>query len=108
MVLNSQAREQTQTFRPVLETLENRCCPSTIAVHGNVLLIQGNNQANVVTISDDGQGGISATLDGKTASGTGITNIVMILKNGDDSVTYAATGKLESSLHVVIQAGRGD
>jgi hypothetical protein len=103
-----QTRSRTQAFHPRLETLENRCCPSTVAVHGSTLLIQGDNQANAVSIADDGQGGITATVDGQSATGSGITNVVMILRNGNDTVSYTASGILQSPLHLVIQGGRGE
>src|SRR5690242_11287929 len=66
-------------FVPRLEALEDRCCPSVSAtVTGTTLSIVGDNLANVVTITDDGQGHVSATItspktgDTQNASGANI------------------------------------
>jgi hypothetical protein len=104
---------KVRNFVPRCETLEGRDCPSGfsgglgVSVVGHTLVVRGDNNANAVTITDDGQGNVSATIDGKSASGTGINKIIVDTKGGDDTVKYTLTGALAASEVVFIELGRG-
>lgn len=94
-----------------LEALENRCCPSALsalAVHGSTLVVKGDNTANNVAITDDGQGNVTATMDGKTVTGSGIRTIIVNTRGGDDVVSYTWTGSLTADQHLVLHLGKGD
>jgi len=101
-------REAGQTWRLELEQLEDRCCPSTFTVNGSNLVIQGDNAANVVELTDDGQGNLTGTVDGEAVEGAGITNVVFHGRKGDDSFTYTLTGQRTTGQHLVLNLGDGD
>jgi hypothetical protein len=94
-----------------LEVLEDRTCPSVSAAvyFGNTLVIVGDAGNDAVTVTDDGAGGISGTILGSTntasASGTGIKNVLINTKGGDDSVNFTLNGPLTSRLNLAIDLG---
>jgi hypothetical protein len=108
--MNQHRARRHRMFRPEVESLENRWCPSVSAgVFFNTLVVVGDSAGNTVTISDNGAGGVSATITGSTgsasASGTGITNVLVSTKGGNDSVTFNLTGALKSKLNLAIDLG---
>src|SRR5262245_39013961 len=103
-------RHRAHRFRPALETLENRYCPAAgIVVIGHTMIVQGDADANDVTITDDGNGNISATLTGlnvwTSKDGTGINYVIVNTKGGNDTVTYTLNGDLTSSLALAVDLG---
>jgi hypothetical protein len=102
---------RSRSFRPQVETLENRWCPSvSVSVFSHTLVVQGDSADNAVTITDDGSGGVSATITGAngataTRSGTAITNVLVSTRGGSDSVAFALTGPLTSRLNLGIDLG---
>jgi hypothetical protein len=100
-------RDRTRRFYPRFERLEDRCCPSTVAIHGSTLLIHGGNSSSQIAITDDGQGNVSATVDGQTVSGSGVNHVVVNTGKGDDTITYTLTGQLTTSEHLQFQLGKG-
>lgn len=101
-------RRTRPSSRLQVEALENRCCPSTVTFHGATLLVQGDDAANNIAITDDGQGNISATVDGQTVTGTGIRNVVVHGRRGNDIVSYTLTGALSTAHHLNLHLGDGD
>jgi hypothetical protein len=94
---------------PTLETLEGRDCPSVDAfVVGHTLFVRGDDADNVVSITDDGLGGVSADIDGTTVDGTDIRRINVQTRDGNDTVTYTASASLSASRHLGINLGKGD
>jgi hypothetical protein len=89
--------KRTRAFRPRLEILEDRCCPSGISIHGHTMLIVGGRLGNTVTVTDDGQGNITGSIDGQTASGVSITHVIVRTGRGDNSVNYHLTNPLTHS-----------
>src|ERR1043166_4643199 len=89
-------------FRPQLETLEDRCCPSVnvSVLFGNTLVVNGDSADNTVTITDAGNGNISALISGATGTATGsgsaIKNVIINTRGGSDNVTYNLNGPLSS------------
>src|SRR3954466_16053812 len=82
-------------FTPRVEQMEERRVPAaSINVIGNSLVIIGDNSANAIDIQDNGAGSVSATIDGKSASGTDIRKIVVIGRGGNDTLNYTLTGAL--------------
>lgn len=94
-------------FIPQLETLEDRNCPSFIAVEGHTLLIRGDAMANTISITDNGSGMVSGTIDGQTASGTSINHVVVHAGAGDDTLTYTLTSPLTTPENLQIDMGSG-
>lgn len=94
---------------PTLELLEGRDCPSVSATFAfQTLLVRGDAADNEITITDDGQGNVSATIDGTTVEGKNVRNIIVLAGDGDDAVTYTASGSLEGSRRLGIHLGKGD
>src|SRR5216684_6324 len=103
----SRPRHSRTRFVPQLEALEDRNCPSFIAVEGHTLLIRGDNTADTISITDSGNGTVSGTIDGQSATGTAIHNIVVHTGGGDDTLTYTLTNPLTSAEHLQINMGSG-
>lgn len=100
---------RNRPFVPRLEMLEERDCPSVSAgIFYNTLYLIGDSAANKVAITDDGQGKVSATIDGVQASGSDIRGIVVLAGAGNDSVTYTLSGLLKTSRGLLIDLGGGD
>jgi hypothetical protein len=104
----STTRRLPTSIRPQVERLEDRTCPSTVRISGAALVVQGDNADNTVQITDDGQGGVTATVDGQTVTGTGVQQIVVISRGGADDITYQLTGPLTTAKHLVLNTGDGD
>jgi hypothetical protein len=100
-------------FIPQCETLENRWCPSAfVKVAQHTLIVHGDNQADTISIVDDGKGDVSATItpaSGKavSGSGTGITNIEVFSGNGNDSISYSLSSVLGQNQSLHLQTGKG-
>src|SRR5207249_760093 len=97
-------------YRPALENLEGRSCPSVnVVVHGHTLFVQGDAADNTVTITDQGDGHISATITGSsgtaTNSGAGIRNVIVTTQGGSDTVNYTLASDLTSNLNLGIDLG---
>jgi len=107
--LRNRSRPQPRArFVPQLEALEDRNCPSFIGVRGNTLLIMGDPTADTVSITDNGNGTITGTIDGQSATGTTINHVVVHTRGGDDTLTYTLTSPLTSPLHLQIDMGSGN
>ncbi len=100
-------RQGRTRFVPQLEALEDRNCPSFIAFEGHTLLIRGDNTADTISITDSGNGTVSGTIDGQSATGTAIHNIVVHTGGGDDTLTYTLTNPLTTAEHLQINMGSG-
>ncbi|MBI3762402.1 MAG: hypothetical protein HY260_11150 [Chloroflexi bacterium] len=76
-------------FRPRLECLETRDCPScTVFQKGDTLLILGDREANQIAIADTREGGIKVICEGGTPlEFTGVQRIDLKMFAGDDQVT---------------------
>jgi hypothetical protein len=98
--LSARPGNRISRFQPAMETLEDRWCPSasSITLQGqHTLVIHTTHAADAITITDNGQGGVSATVTGgDTLSGGGasVTGVVVIADAGNDSISYAATGQV--------------
>jgi hypothetical protein len=107
--LRNPSRPQLRKNRivPQLESLEDRNCPSFVAVDGHTLLIIGDNMANTISVMDSGNGMVTGTIDGQSATGTTIHNVVIHSGGGDDTLTYTLTNPLTTSEHLQINMGSG-
>lgn len=99
---NHEQVAKTNGFRPKLEALEDRWCPSaaTVSVHQGVMLVRTAHANDTVAITDDGLGHVSATISGAdndSASGDHIHAIVVRANRGSDSITYQLTGTMTKS-----------
>jgi hypothetical protein len=96
-----------------VECLESRVCPSvsvnTIAIQGgNELQIVGDNNADTINITDQGNGHIDVTNGaGKVlGSADGVTLIKLDGKNGQDTVNYTLANTLTNTEKVVLNLGK--
>jgi hypothetical protein len=78
------------TYRPRLEALESRWCPTcTVRVIGDSLLILGDGRPNTVEIHDHGTRGIDLVCDGRAQTVPDTSRILVLTFGGDDRVDYA-------------------
>jgi hypothetical protein len=63
--------------------------------------------ANTISITDNGSGMVSGTIDGQTASGTAINHVVVHSGAGDDTLTYTLTSPLTTPENLQIDMGSG-
>jgi hypothetical protein len=95
-------------FTPRLETLGERWCPSvTIQANGSELRIEGNGADDAVTITDNGQGQVTVTADGRTRTFNRIREIRVDTRGGNDTVDYQLTGSTTAQSRVRIDLGNG-
>jgi hypothetical protein len=107
------ARSVARPFRPQVEALESRWCPSaSITVSGHTMIIKGDALADQIIIRDDGDGGVKASVvsaAGKvTGSGSAITNVVVYGGKGADMVDFALTNTLATNLDLDVHLGAGN
>src|SRR5262249_18315460 len=104
-------------FLPQLQALEERWCPATVISStkfgflqaANVLTITGDQNANNVTVFDDGQGNIwtQMTTSGRKTIQTfhGIDTIRVNTAAGNDSFSYALTAPPKKNLNLSVNLG---
>jgi hypothetical protein len=96
-------------FVPRLEALGDRWCPSvTVQRFGSELWVLGNGAADTVSIMDNGQGQVSVTADGRTVTRTGVKQIQVHTRGGDDAVDYTLTGPATRESRLKIDLGAGN
>lgn len=89
--------------------LEDRSCPAgQILVFFGTMTVVGDGGANVVSITDTGNGTISATIDGTTKTASGIHAVFVGTGAGNDQINYALTGNQTGARAVSVLAGSGD
>ena len=93
---------------PQLETLEDRCCPSTVAFQNHILTLTGDANASTMIVRDDGHGDVKATLNGHLTSFTGVQQILINSKTANDKIDYALTGALTTSEQLRLSLGSGN
>jgi hypothetical protein len=100
-------RNQSRRFRPELELLEGRDCPSFIVTAiPHTLLIVGDAGDNIVQITDKGNGTVTASVDGGAAvTRSGINLILVQTRGGNDTVNYSLTGALTTPRVLTIDLG---
>src|SRR5262249_39682607 len=95
--------------RPGLEALETRDCPTIhLGVVGNALFVLGDAADNKVAITDDGKGAVTATIDGRSISGTAIRPILVDTQRGNDTFSYTLTGPLAGKRTLAVELGAGN
>jgi hypothetical protein len=104
-------RGRSGRVRLQLESLEDRCCPSSILFRGHTLLISDDNTSNVVTIRDGGHGNVTATVVNgaghrSTVSARGVQKIQVQSQGGSDRIDYALTATLTTSEQLVFNLGK--
>jgi hypothetical protein len=105
-------RRSVHSFAPRVEALEARTCPSVSAlVNDHILTIQGDNSANVITVSDGGDGRVTAQVAGAggntSLSAAGIDTILINTGDGNDTVYFALRGNLTTNLNLEVRLGSG-
>ena len=115
-------------FRPRLEALEPRLCLSvslpnvaknvkpavptpveTVVVSGNTLTVNDNVAGDMITITDNGSGTVTATLSGNGATATGntITTIRVNASGGGDTITDTLSAALTESESLTLKLSKG-
>jgi hypothetical protein len=99
-----------ETRKPTLhiELLERRDCPASIGVFGHTMVVFGDANANTVTITDDGQGGVAGQIDSLTASGTNVSRVLISTGRNSDVVNYSLTGALSRRQLLAVDLGWGN
>jgi hypothetical protein len=104
-------------FIPDLQALEERWCPTAVskfgfAVSADVLTITGDQNANTVTVFDNGQGGIWAQMTTKgrtlTQSFQGIDSLRVNTIAGNNSFTFGMTGPVKKNFNLSVNLGSGN
>src|SRR5438477_4313416 len=107
--LRNHPRNRPWTFRPELEALEGRDCPSAIVTAiPHTLLIVGDAGDNAVQITDQGNGTVTASVDsGPAVTRSGINAILVLTRGGNDTVQYNLTGPIVTPRALAIDLGSG-
>jgi len=100
-------------FQPHFEQLERRDCPAVdVSIFGSTMIIRGDAGDDFVTISDDGQGNVGATIinagGNDTDSASNIRTIVVYGNDGDDVVNYNLTAALAQRRNLYFYLGNGN
>jgi hypothetical protein len=99
--------DRARTFRPMLEALEGRWCPSAIITAiPHTLLVLGDSGANAVQITDQGNGTVTASVDAVgPVTRSDIYYILVLTGGGNDTVNYGLTGDLTSPRLLSVNLG---
>ena len=102
---SQRTRPKVAGFRPQLETLEDRTCPSvSFAVEGHTLLVTDDQTDNTVQLRSIGQGQISGTAD-EVALKDFLHIDKVVVRLGDGSNTLEA--KFNAGIALSVDAGNG-
>ena len=93
---------------PRLESLEERCCPSSVTFSNHVLTLQGGSAASTMVVRDDGHGDVQVTLNGHVTSVHGVQQILINSTTANDTVDYALTNTLTTSEQLKLNLGSGN
>jgi hypothetical protein len=102
--------KRVHSFRPTLDGLEARWCPSvTASVAGHILNLTGDNAANDIRINDDGAGSLTVRVNGgATQKYTGIDTLNIDTGDGNDGVFYTVHGNLTQNRAINVNLGNGN
>src|SRR5438132_5087179 len=100
-------------FQPTVTAIESRALPSAaVAVIGSKLDITCDDAGSAVQVRDNGKGDVTVVVKSATgtvtASGTGITDVAVHGKAGNDSVDFRTTGNLIHALSLHEDLGAGN
>jgi hypothetical protein len=99
-------------FRPAVEGLEGRSCPSVTASvtgAGHILTLTGDDAGNDIRINDDGAGHLDVRINGgATRTYAGIDTLNINPGNGNDGVFYMVRGDLVQNRAVNVNLGDGN
>jgi hypothetical protein len=94
---------------PRVEALEDRCVPTHASLSGGILTVTGTAGNNTVVIQDNGNGDLTVSGDGMSASNcSNVYRINIDMKGGKDSVTYKQNGNRTRSMDLNVQLGTGN
>ena len=89
------------------ERLENRDCPA-VFFRGGILIVTGTSAADTVEITDEGDGTVTAVLNGESVTEENVRAVAVYTGAGDDTIDYTVTGDQTRRLRVAVYAGAGD
>jgi hypothetical protein len=93
---------------PRLESLEDRCCPSSVSFSNHILTLQGDSTNSTMIVRDDGHGDVKVTLNGHLTSVSGVQEIIFNSKSASDTINYALTNTLTHSEQFQLNLGSGN
>ncbi len=101
------------TVKLALDRLEERDAPAAgVALVGSRLEINGDDAANAIVVTDDGHGGVTATITtgGSVVSGggKGVSKVVINAGGGNDSLDYRLTANRLNAEDLNIDMGAGN
>jgi hypothetical protein len=101
---------RVRSFRPALDGLEARWCPSVSAIaSGHILTLTGDNAANDIRINDDGAGSLAIRINaGPTQTYTGIDTLNINAGNGNDGIFYTVRRDLVRNRAINVNLGDGN
>lgn len=99
-------------FRPAIEGLEGRSCPSVTASvtgAGHILTLTGDDAGNDIRINDDGAGHLDVRINGAaTRTYAGIDTLNINPGNGNDGIFYTVRGDLVENRAINVNLGDGN
>jgi hypothetical protein len=95
-------------FRPALEALDDRLCPSTIQVLGHTMFVLGDAGGNFIRIADYGDGRVQVRIDDQSQTAEGIDSLVVRAGAGDDIIEYSLQSASRTPMSVAAEGGAGD
>jgi hypothetical protein len=104
---------QSPQSRPRLEVLEDRSCPAVfIVTFGGTMFVVGDNAANGVTITDQGDGNVEAVITSPSNTAereaSNINSIVVLTGGGGDTVDYQLDNPVTRAKALSVDLGGGD
>ena len=108
----SAVRPISRSFRPSIEVLEGRALPSAgITIVGHEMDVQADNAGSTISVTDDGNGTLSAWVKTGTQTisqiGHGINKVVIHGGDGNDVVYFQTSGILRQALELDVDTGAG-
>jgi hypothetical protein len=103
--------ERNSRYRPRLEALEARHCPSCLVYQdGETLYVAGDDGANNVSLVHEGlrRDVVQVTCDGRTLEFTGVRGVVAGLGEGNDFLSVLLGGPDTVPVSVSVDLGGGD
>jgi hypothetical protein len=108
-------KKPRKAFVPRLEALESRWCPSaSINIAAGVLTVTGDGNTDNIAVTDNGHGGIHATVYAAndttvlaSGSGSGLSEIKINGAGGNDTIDYTLSNALSKNEKLVLNLGGG-
>ncbi len=95
--------------KPQLECLEDRCCPTAVALTPPPLILIDNVSNALMSVRDDGQGDITVNFNGHTTTHHHVKSVEIESTNGaNDRISYTLTNALKQSEQLTLSLDQGN